>query len=250
MTSERESSTNLPNPPSFEEWVEYCFVHGQRDFNGTSKDSPEAIEQRENRFLLMDRVLVVGYLTRLFEKPSFIADRYTDDQIADATWFLFGHGSQFISFKGLNVAEDAQARCIRAVATLYTDLFDRVCGRRGTDLNTAFHGQKGIDGAVYMIWDMGGLEFTVMFPDSPPHLIEPGTSVLEAVLAKCRTSACLVSALHGVGHVIGFNICGKSPAEQAKVDRFQGMIDSFLATREVPDWLRKYAGEARTGNIE
>jgi len=230
--------------------VEYCFVHGQRDFNGTSKEDPEAIQQREKRFVLMDRAVVVGYLTRLFESPSFIADRYTDDQIADATWFIFGDGSQFISFKGVNVAYEAQARCVRAVATLYTDLFDRICGRRAADLTTAFHGQKGIDCAVYMIWDMGGLEFTVMFPDSPPHLIEPGVSVLETVLATCRTSACLVSAVHGIGHVIGINVCGKSAAEQAKVDRFRGLIDSFLATREIPDWLRKYAGDARTGNIQ
>lgn len=240
----------MPSLPSFEEWVEYCFVHGQRDFNGTSKDDPEAIQQLEKRFVLMDRAVVVGYLTRLFESPSFIADRYTDDQIADATWFLFGEGSQFTSFKGANVAEDAQARCVRAVATLYTDLFDRVCGQRGTDLNTAFHGQRGIDCAVYMIWDMGGLEFTVMFPDSPPHLIEPGISVLETVLTKCHSSACLASALHGIGHVIGINIGGNSASEQAKLDRFRGMVDSFLETREVPDWLRTYACDARTGNIQ
>ena len=69
----------------------------------------------------MDPSLLTTYLTTLFESPSFVAERYTDNQIAEATWFLFGCGSGFIGdMRRGAVQQDLQVRCVRSITTLYT----------------------------------------------------------------------------------------------------------------------------------
>ncbi len=99
------------------------------------------------------------------------------------------------------VSSDLQVRWMLSVITLYKDLFDQVCGCRGTDPHSNLTETSKVDGAVYMIWDMGGIEGSLCAEDTP-DLAEAGISVLETVLRECRTSACLISALHGIGHVI------------------------------------------------
>jgi len=239
---------NAAQPPSFDEWVTYCFTYGHGDFSGTSPDGEEAVAAREARFFGMNAALLTQYLTRLFEAPAFIADRYTDDQIAEATWFIFGCGSGYIGdMRSGAVPQELQARCMRSITTLYTDLFDRVCGRRGTDPDSELHHTVNLDMAVYMIWDMDHLEGAVMFPEKGPHLVEPGIEVLQNVLTRCRTSACLVSALHGIGHIYcTHNYNGNKEIAR----RLRAMVDDFVSRRELPEWLAEYAAHAREGYVQ
>ena len=115
-------------------------------------------------------------------------------------------------------------------------------------METELHGEKGIDCAVYMIWDMDHIESSVMCPELWPHLVEPGIGVLETVLTKCRTSACLISALHGIGHIYGY-LTRQGHTEKTITARLQSIVDSFLKNRSMPDWLREYALEAREGHV-
>ncbi len=78
-----------------------------------------------------------------------------------------------------------------------------------------------------------------MFPDQHPHLVEPGFGVLETVLAKCRTSSCLMSALHGLGHI-----------QMENPRRVEQIIDEFLSKRQIPMWLHEYAMSARKGAVQ
>jgi hypothetical protein len=224
--------------PSFDEWVEYCFTQGYADFHNSNEAELESVWARGERFS-MSPVGVTQYMTRLFEAPAFIAEQYSDQHIRDATWFLFGVGSDYChDARSQEVPPDAQVRWMRSVATLYTDLYDQVCGERGS-LPFANLSSE-LDTAVYMIWDMDCIEGAVMFPEKAPHLVNPGFEVLQTVLASCRMGACLQSALHGLGHIAVFH-----PA------RVQDIVDQFLAARgpELPSWLRDYAMDARVGRV-
>jgi hypothetical protein len=235
-------------PPTFDDWVTYCFTQGLGDFSGTSPDHEEAVKAREARFFSMDPSLLTTYLTQLFESPSFMAERYTDNQIAEATLFIFGCGSGYISdMRRGAVPPDLQVRCLRSITTLYTDLFDRVCGRHGTDPDSDLRDTVEVDGAVYMMWDMGHLEGTVMFPEKGPHLVEPSIEVLENVLRRCRTSACRVSALHGIGHIY----CIRNyQGDKAIAARLRSIVDAFTERDDLPEWLRDYAAHAREGYVQ
>lgn len=235
-------------PPTFEQWVTYCFTQGHGDFSGTSPDDEEAVQAREARFFSMDPSLLTTYLTQLFESPSFVAERYTDNQIAEATWFIFGCGSGYIGdMRRGTVLPDLQVRCVRAITTLYTDLFDRVCGHHGTDPDSDLRDTVEVDGAVYMMWDMDHLEGTVMFPEKGPHLVEPGIEVLESVLRRCRTSACRVSALHGIGHIYCIH---NYQGDKAIAARLGAIVDAFTEREDLPEWLRDYAAHAREGYVQ
>lgn len=221
--------------PSFDQWVQHAFTK-------VVDDSCEAA------FGDLDPVCVTQFLTKLFESPAFIADRYSNDQIADATWFLFGIDSEYLlNVQSSSVPADMQARCIRSIATLYTDMYDRVCGRRGSDPDTDLRETTEVDGAVYMIWDMNYVECTVMFPDRNPHLVEPGIEVLETVLQECRTSACRVSALHGIGHI---RCAREYDGDRVIAERLKAIIDEFVHGRDLPDWLGEYAACARDGGVQ
>jgi len=84
--------------PSFNEWVECCFTQGHRDFHSDYEGAEyDAYQQRERMFMCMDVVVLAGYITRLFNEPQFIVERFTDNQIADAVWFIFGIASSRLS---------------------------------------------------------------------------------------------------------------------------------------------------------
>ncbi|NUQ52027.1 MAG: hypothetical protein HUU19_04940 [Phycisphaerales bacterium] len=233
------------SPPSFEEWVEYCFTKAYDDCEDYMN---EEASDRVARFVSLESPMLVSYLTTLFESPVFLADRYAPDSIAKALWFIFGTKSEYFAQVRLDPIEPGdQVRCIRSVATLYTDLLDRVCGDRGRDPDTDLRECSEIDGAVYMLWDMDYLEGTVMFPEKHPHLLEPGLFVLETVLRKCRTSACLVSALHGIGHCVG---SAHSSGYRELMRRLQSLVDGLVYSRQLPPWLIGYARAAYRGLVQ
>ncbi len=226
--------------PSFDDWVEYCFTQGNVDFH-FRYGSPgyEEVEKRIEKFCDLDPIVLADYIAALFESPGFIAQRYSDEQIAEATWFLFGAAScYFGDLFSKTVSNETQVRCMELVATFYTDLFDLVCGKRGTDPDTDYTNSLSVDIAVYMIWEVSLIGGVVMFPRRDSHLAEPGFGVLETVLEKCRTSSCLMSALHGLGHI-----------QMENPRRAEQIIDDFLSSRQVPLWLHEYAVRARVGAI-
>jgi len=218
------------NAPTFDDWVEHSLTKGYRVFHGEEAEDP--------RLSSIDEGLLVDYLTRLFEDPSELATRYSRDQIADATWFLFGCASGYFStVRHAHLAIDRKVRCFRSVASIYTNLYDRLCTQ---DSETDRSDSDKLDGAVYMIWDMDCIEVAVMFPEEQPELLEPGFQILETVLQRCLTGACLKSALHGLGHI-----------QMYHPERVSRLIDAFLTRRvSLAPWLRDYAEQAREGRVQ
>lgn len=227
--------------PSFDDWVEYSFTQGYADFH-FRYGSPgyEEAEDRAEKFCGFDPIVLADYITTLFISPGFIAQRYSDEQIADATWYLFGvESSYFSDLFSKAVPNETQVLCMDLVATFYTDLFDLVCGKRGTDPDTRYTNSLSVDIAVYMIWEMSLIGGAVMFPDRDSDLAESGFGVLTTVLEKCRTSTCLMSALHGLDHI-----------QMENPRRVEQIIDEFLSNRQIPMWLHKYAMRARKGAVQ
>ncbi len=240
--------------PDFNAWVEYCFVHGYYDWANWSTDPVEVAEARQAEFVdLIDPVVLAEHMTRLFESPAFIADRYNDEQITRATWFFFGISSYY--FYEIRdspaVSESLRDRCIRSVATMYTDLYDKVCGKGPDDhamgkdeMIKAIYQLPDLDGAVFMIWDMDSFGYVAIPTDEVDAAFERGYAVLEAALMRCKTSACRLSALHGIGHSV------RMFEESAKNNRLRSLVDQFLAECEVPGWLAEYADCARFGAVQ
>ena len=227
--------------------MDYCFTRGHRDFHAAPEDDGYcAAEARLERFTSIDPPLLANYIVRLFRAPAFLADKYTDDQIAGATWFMFGVASEyFASVRAKCVPHHRQTECVSAVTTLYTELFDRVCGKRGSDPDTDYRDTIEVDGAVYMVWDMDYIDGAILFDDENPHLVDPAFAVLRTILERCRTSACLVSALHGLGHVRMYH----EEHNRSLARRAAELIDRFLAERRPIHWLREYAEAAKAGHI-
>lgn len=241
------STEHAGGSPTFEEWVAYCFTLGYADFHADpGGPACDALAARERRFLCLPPQQLGAYLARLFRAPAFLAQRYTHDQIADAIWFLFGVGSSY--FHDIRYGElppDLQVEVIASVATLYTDLFDVVCGARDADVDEAGATEGRVDAAVYMIWDMDQIEGTILFPEKAPHLVEPALGVLQTILARCRTNACLTSALHGLGHIRAYH----EGQNKALAARALALIDQFLNQRNPSPSVCDYAQAARSGFI-
>ncbi|MFA9480387.1 hypothetical protein ACERK3_19115 [Phycisphaerales bacterium AB-hyl4] len=232
-------SDAIPDTPTFEEWVHYCFTQGYRDFHEDFKGSDhDACAERETRFLGFDSSVLADYIVRLFGNSDSLADGYTDDQIADGVWFIFGVASSYFHVVRDKVDKPMQVACIKSVESLYLRLFDRICCKRGSDPDGDYINTLKVDIAVHMIWDMDCIEGAVMFKDQYPHLVQPGLMVLENIALKSRTSTCMMSALHGLGHIQHYH-----PQACKRI------IDRFLKMRKAPDWVREYAVQACTGQV-
>lgn len=237
------------NPPSFEVWVEGYFFRGLAPENSPfyvgftpSASAHRSCEEWDGE---IDTPLLAEYMIRLFEAPGFIADRLTDDEIAACIWSFFGGECHLFSeLRRGGIEPEVLARCLRAIATMYTDFFDRVCGDRGRRPDEDLGSR--VDSAVYMIWDMGQLEHAVTsdWPGGP--YTETGFTVLEAGLLRCRTAACRMSALHGIGHLLMQTACS---ADSSIRERLRGLVDRFLNEKQPPEWLASYAREARSGCV-
>ncbi len=239
--------------PNFDAWVEYCFVHGHADFAGESKDPQAVIEAREAEFVdCIDAVTLTEHLIRLFESPSFIADRYSDAQIADAIWFVLGSVDYFAAVGDEQmVPETLRDRCIKAVVTLFTDLFDPICMKKqnealeaGRDPSSWVGAGSHVEGAVFMAWEMNWFGHVALPEGGPEHAFNRGVSVVESILMRCSSDACRLSALHAIGHAIGY-----LDEESSRVKVLQGVVDRFLDERKPPRSLIEYASEARLGRV-
>jgi hypothetical protein len=97
--------------------------------------------------------------------------------------------------------------------------------------------QSRLEGAVYMIWDMDCVEGAAMW-EQFDYLVDTCFDVL-AVALDCRSGACRVSALHGLGHLAMYH-----------PQRVEQIVDSFMRKRNIPQWLREYGEAARAGYVQ
>lgn len=217
----------------FDEWVQLVFDHPEARMHwfheaGASEGDLDASDPKHAATL-------VEYLTRLFENGSALLGRYSDAQVATGLWYLFGVSSGHMQVVGPGpVPEQDLIRMIRALCTLYREVFAVRCG--DVLSHRSERGSK-LDVAVYMLWDMDGIGLGGW---------ESGLSAVDrAMLDTLReiltidNTACQESALHGLGESYS-----EAPAEVAAI------VDEWLATEPgISPGLIEYAQQARVGEV-
>jgi hypothetical protein len=244
------------NPPTFEEWVEHCFHPGHFD---PCREAEEAVrelstlsmgavdEEYGNEVSRMGTIPPIeqaAFMTRLFESPQLHMGTRSDHDLTRAIWFLFSMTESDHLHRAFakDVPEAQRIRLIRSIGTLYTELFERVCNRHGECPEKELYDTLRLDGAVYMMWDLGFEGLVLQDP-----LIDHSIEVLRTALMSCASSSCHMSALHGLGHAIWH--FENYTREQATADRLRPLIHDYLNARKRPEWLVEYAHQALTGVV-
>lgn len=214
---------------TYEGWFKYSFTRVADVAHDPEHPSP---------YLMLEPSDLAGYMHRFCSQPPDLSKHFTDEQIAGGLDFIFSIESGYWSEIRRCADRELQVRCMASVANLYTRCLDRLCCKHGAEPDVDFTNHLSIDGVVYMIWDMDQIQYLVDPIGELPHLVEPGLKVLETVLHTCRTSTCLHSALHGLGHLHG-----------ELTPRIQTIIDGFLRARTPPRYLVEYARDAWNGHV-
>ncbi len=255
---------------SFEEWVEYCFGQGPRDFAGVglTPDEPDRLQlEREARFDINGKT-AAQYLKRLFLESDSRLTNTSDANLASGVWYVFGSGGSF--FEGMRsdwegrdnsrnpiVTTGEVVAVFDAMPSIYRDVFEHRCPSGFNPERDESSDARRLGGAVYMIWDMDQCIYLVSGsePASADHPVTAaGFAVLATVLRECNSPACLYSALHGLGHLIETGQYQKSePCGDLRdlCRRGQSIVDEFIKTRSsaLPADVLEYARRARVGAV-
>lgn len=232
---------------TFDEWVAYVFdrpVPPDRPPGAAGEsddDWPEwyycfDADDHELDWWEPDPPTLLTYLTRLFENPGFLLDRYSDAQVAQAFLYIAGFHSEY--FRTVFESDSSEAdlqRWVRSVSNVYRDIFAVRCTAHYGHLNSG-EPPNPLNDICFMWWDIGGMEYAV-FSGGYEHLVDPIFEVLEQTL-QLPNIACQESAVHGLAHV-------KLSSDDEHKPRVREIIDRFLARADLTKELRAYAVRAR-----
>lgn len=226
----------------FDDWLEYVFRHPEPQ--GPDRTAWYHSDDSEGKSLDWwepEPVSVAHHLVRLFESPSILLGRYTDEQIDQGFWFVLTGGSHDAHCAAAlddRVPPDLQERWIRAIHAVFRDLFSARCAVYfGHDSRSSSEPARPLNSSCYMWWDLGMFELYGL-ADSiwHPHLREPICDVLESTLHLTHP-ACQEGALHGLGH-----------AHEHAPDRVRQIIQRN-ESRICPA-LTRYAVAAMRGHVQ
>jgi hypothetical protein len=253
----------LPPDVLFDRWLEYLF--GQPVGPSGFRESADWWDEQA------DPELAVAYLTRLFESPEVLLDRFRHDQIDRGLWFLAGESGHLGPLLAEGVAWEDRRRGLLAIEGLYARLFAPVCTDHLGHLDRGPEAPDPLNSACYMWWDLfptwgghGGelpqerpgrrlsgrarrrrvrSESRAGRTSAPAELA--ASSVDEAILRvlartlELDSEPCREGALHGLGHW-----------HLTHPDRAAAIVDEWLATGPaISADLRQYAASARAGCV-
>lgn len=210
-------------------------------------DTPEA----ERRFELLNGLPIprlASLLTMAFSEPQFMLKRYSSDQIAKGIWYVFWCSTDF-SIKIMENASgiDVQSPFLKAIGSLYGNVFDKLCGVSGSRPDDNLIDDIEIDGAAYMLWDLGGMMRPLYCRAAyAPHVYGLWFDVVTEILMNCRTSACRMGALHALGHASLLAEVHDPP----RVAMICETISVFIREKHPVDWVRDYALRAQSQFIK
>lgn len=175
---------------SFIDWLDFVFEH--------PASGPEWYWADDAPFWDGPPAMTADYVTRLFEAPLPLLDRYSDAQLNLGLSYLIspGLGEHMLCLAQPQVTLAARRRCVRACLTLFRELFMPRCSPHLSHRDEP--GAAPLNAVCYMWWDAmpvhGG-------PD-PADRLALRREVLETMMQILRLDslACQESALHGLGH--------------------------------------------------
>lgn len=203
---------------SFDEWVAAVF-----DPDATDPWPPPEQE--------------LAYATRLFSDPVAVLDGYTDEEVGIGIWSVLDSGAAAttLSFGDTSLPLDERIGGVRAITTLYRDVFAVRCAERLGHLEE----QEGrLEMACYMFWDIAAFGGTP--GERAGNLLEDAVLDVLDLALRLPHAACQESAIHGLGHRVT-----RHP------ERAPAILDRWLRSGMCrDDRLVAYANAARTGCIQ
>lgn len=253
----------LPADLPFEAWLDYLFGRpiGPSGFRESDDWWDEAAAPER----------AVDYLTRLFEQPEVLLDRYPRRQIDRGFWYLVGESGHLGPLLDGPVAWEARRRGLLAIGGLFGRLFAPVCTDHLGHLDRGPQPPDPLNSICYMWWDLFP---TWGAPDAdrterpadwgrsrrarrrdrrgspaegPP--LDPAEQALRSVdrtllhvltrTLRLESEPCREAALHGLGH---WHL--RYPEQAAAI------IRDWLAGRPaISPELHRYALQAATGCV-
>ena len=164
---------------------------------------------------------------------------FNDRQVNEGLNYLFNNACSEVPFalKDASVATGARFDAIRSIGMLYAECFAKRCTQTLSHLNEP--SSCPINNICYMLWDVSPLTYWEGNPEGPAFhaaILE----LLESTLMS-RHTACVESALHGLGHMQLY--------QPEQVDR---IVSKWLSSglSAVPSSLVPYARAARIGHVQ
>jgi hypothetical protein len=251
----------LPPRLPFHEWLDYLFGHavGPSGFRESDDWWDEAAAPE----------LAVDYLTRLFEAPEVLLDRYPEDRVDRGFWFLVGESGHLGPLFGPAAAWETRRRGLLAIGDLYERLFAVACANHLGHRDGGPAPPRPLNSICYMWWDLfptrgghGGdqlQQITVrgqsrrqrrltrrqrgVATSTRDDALGTVDDVLLAVMARTlrvESEPCREGALHGLGHW-----------HRAYPERTAAIIGGWLAEGpQISPELRQYAMTARRGCVQ
>ncbi len=250
--------SRLPTNIPYEAWLDYVFAPVDAA-TGMRRSGDDWWDEKD------DPALAVNLLTRLFEEPEVLLDRYTHERINRGLWFLvFESGNLSALLEPLAPWPDRR-RGLLGIGSLYARLFARACANHLGHLERGPELPDPINSICYMWWDLfptwGGSRGQDIQEKTPSRRArrrarnlaraEGGSQVdkTEAALLtvddvlltvmtrtlRLESEACREGALHGLGHW-----------QRHYPGRVEAIIDEWLSEApHVSPELRQYAEAAR-----
>lgn len=217
----RDTRMTHSNSKGLYEWIKLVFAHPGNgpEWDDVANPCPTT---------------AADYLAQLFETPSVLFGRFSEQQIALGLERLLSNANSNYVFvlSDESVPQELQIRVVNSLYTLFKDLLAKICSE---NVGVDHPHRRPADAICFMMWDAGLLQ---IYPDRPEHrLVDLAIlDVLGQILAL-PSNACRKSALHGLGH-----------AHEDYPIEVESIIDEFLSNHsDVSNELRKYALDAREG---
>jgi hypothetical protein len=217
---------------SYEEWIDYVFDHA------VPQDGEAWYRDFEADWWSPQPEQAIAYLTRLFDNPGSLLDRFADNQIGQGLRYLVDNSisNHCVALATGAVPLAQRVPCIHAMLSLFIKLFEPRCRPMLSHLDEA--GESKLNGVCYMWWDIMPLA-ALSKPGAPDPIHDACLAVMRSTLAL-PNPACQESALHGLGHWA-----------HAYPEFTAATIDAYLAANSKlrPELLR-YATSARAGCVQ
>lgn len=238
--------SRVPTNVLFEVWVRHVFDHA------VARISEAWYWEIDSETFELNSMRFVAYATKLFEESAHVLAPYTDEQVDQGFWFLVGATSELDILCSDVVPLPDRLRCIRSIFRLFEQCFARRCTPHLSHITE--EGVGPMNSICYMWWDLlwhlitiwRDETFSRQFPEESRlhqanigEIDEACISVMESIL-ELPSIACQESALHGLGHWVGF-----------RQERCRDVIAAFLKRHpELRPELREYAVRAQEAKIQ
>jgi len=218
-------------PTDYKGWLEHVFNRPVTKPEWFFAATAEAgWEPAENDFLT--------YVAQAFEGPEAAFRGFSDAQIAQGLNYLISPScsNDVFALKDGTISWPKRQRAVRAILTLFRDLFAKRCPAVISSIDEK--GGGPLNGVCYVWWDVFPLH-------GDPQKSEQKDLDHEVMVVMQKTLeldhiACQESALHGLGHWA-----------HSYPERVEKIVDEFLTHNEnLRPELKQYALQARSGKVQ